>query len=254
MIYRVIPPRKELRNTVSHFWEATWDATKHPPNATHYIIANSLSEITFAFDGNRKDSELLFSTIQGQTTQPNRIPVKGFYHLLGVSLYTYALPRLFKISASDLNCEFLNLDTFLGNEATRLTDRIASANSTDERIELLSSHFMSLMDKRKVEDLLINDAIGQVKRKRGILKISELSKEYNLSQKQFKRRFQSFSGFNPKTYARIIRFESLIKNIDSRSNLTEAAYANGYYDQAHLNREFKAFTGFSPNEFWKLSD
>lgn len=66
-------------------------------------------------------------------------------------------------------------------------------------------------------------------------------------------RFKVFTGFNPKLYSRIIRFESVIKNHSNARNLTDLSYLNNYYDQAHFIHDFKSFTGFSPKSFWKLS-
>ncbi|MCY1561266.1 hypothetical protein D9M68_984990 [compost metagenome] len=34
------------------------------------------------------------------------------------------------------------------------------------------------------------------------------------------------------------------------TNLTEVAYENDFYDQAHFINDFKEFTGMSPKEFY----
>jgi len=254
MNYSLLPPCNELKGIISHFWVGTWDESSRKPNNNYYIIANSLTEITFAFQNNNPQAELLFSTVQGQTFLPHQTPVDGFYHLMGVSIYSYAIPSLFNIPASELNGEFIPLNTFLGNEGRILTEKIALATSTYDRIKRIEYYFKGLLNKRRMEDRLISKAIHQMRQSNGNSKIIDLSKDFSLSQKQFNRRFREFSGFNPKMYARILRFESLIRNYKYRSKLTEAAYASGYYDQAHLNHEFKAFTGLSPKEFWKLSE
>jgi transcriptional regulator GlxA family with amidase domain len=60
-------------------------------------------------------------------------------------------------------------------------------------------------------------------------------------------RFRAELGITPKTAARIFRFEracGLIGNL--RLPLTEVAAACGYADQAHMTRDWNAFTGTSP--------
>lgn len=254
MNYTIIPPCEELKGLISHFWVGTWEISSQKPNQTYYVIANSLTEITFAFNGNHKHSELLFSAVQGHTHLPTQFSVDGFYHLLGVSFHSYAIPNLFRIPASELSKEFITLNTLLGHEGIILNEKIALASTTQQRIKILSEYFISIMNKEKLKDTLITHAIKEIKQSNGITRINELASDFYLSPKQFGRRFKEFSGFSPKMYARIIRFESAIKNYSNFSNFTELAYANGYYDQAHFIHEFNSFTGFSPKEFWKIGE
>ena len=254
MIYEIIQPCDLLKDYISHFWVGTWDINAHNTNSTHYIIASSLTEITFAFKDNKKHSELLFTSIQGQTNEPNQYSVDKFYHLLGVSFYSHTLPYLFNIPATELNNEYLSLDTFLGQDARILNEKMGFANSTKQRIQILTEYFVNQLTKQHFEDKLILNAIDEIKKRKGDTKILEIASNFGLSQKQFNRRFKVFTGFNPKLYSRIIRFESAIRNYQNAQNLTDLAYLNNYYDQAHFIHEFKSFTGFSPKDFWKLSD
>lgn len=218
----------------------------------YYIVASSLMEITFAFKNHRP--QLLFSSVQGQANQAAQFQVEGYSQLLGVSLYAHAAPGLFNIPAAELNNEFLTLNTFLGHDGDILTEQIALATSTRERIGILADYFKSLLYKRQDKDQRIVKAIEYIRQHRGNAKVAELCKEFNLSQKQFERRFRDLSGFNPKMYARIVRFETAVNNYANYGNLTELAYNSGYYDQAHFIHDMQAFTGFSPRDFFKLSE
>jgi AraC-like DNA-binding protein len=97
-------------------------------------------------------------------------------------------------------------------------------------------------------------AIQEIKKHQGNRRIIDLASDSFLSQKQFNRCFKEFSGFNPKTFARIIRFESALRNRPYFPSLTDLALNSGYFDQAHFIREFKELTDFSPGAFWKLSE
>jgi transcriptional regulator GlxA family with amidase domain len=50
---------------------------------------------------------------------------------------------------------------------------------------------------------------------------------------------------------KMIRFTHAVNMIQTHTevNMTEIAYATGYYDQAHFNRDFKFFAGTNPKEF-----
>ena len=62
------------------------------------------------------------------------------------------------------------------------------------------------------------------------------------------RRFTREFGHAPKVVHRLVRFGRAAELIGSTS-LADVAARSGYYDQAHLAREFSAFAGCSPQRF-----
>lgn len=50
----------------------------------------------------------------------------------------------------------------------------------------------------------------------------------------------------------MVRIQSVLKSLleNNYSNLTDVAYENNFYDQAHFIKEFKEFTGVSPKDFY----
>jgi AraC-like DNA-binding protein len=52
---------------------------------------------------------------------------------------------------------------------------------------------------------------------------------------------------SPKYFARIRRFQRVFPAIEEGSEWVDAAAACGYYDQAHLIRDFRAFAGEPPS-------
>ena len=54
----------------------------------------------------------------------------------------------------------------------------------------------------------------------------------------------------PKLFARILRFEHALEFADGAEiGWAEIAQRCGYYDQAHMIRDFRAFTGRSPSGY-----
>ena len=124
---------------------------------------------------------------------------------------------------------------------------------TVEPCEELADFFKAKLADAPFNDKLIIKAVKRIRQCHGNISIEKLSHEFCYSQKQFNRRFKEYDCFNPKLFARIIRFESALKNCGSHTNLTGTAYDYGYYDQAHFVRDFKIFAGYSPNKFFELS-
>jgi transcriptional regulator GlxA family with amidase domain len=69
-----------------------------------------------------------------------------------------------------------------------------------------------------------------------------------LSVRQFERLSHERLGLPPKTYSRMIRFSHAYKckEIAPHTSWTEIAHRCGYFDQAHLARDFRFFAGHSP--------
>jgi AraC-like DNA-binding protein len=77
--------------------------------------------------------------------------------------------------------------------------------------------------------------------------IQLLAQETGYSRRHFGERFRDAIGVPPKATARVFRFERACRLLaDRRPSLARIAIACGYYDQAHLTREWNALAGCSP--------
>jgi hypothetical protein len=74
-----------------------------------------------------------------------------------------------------------------------------------------------------------------------------------MSVRNFQRKFKEQVGISPKLYTKNFRFnESLkLKIMHPEQSWASVAYECGYFDQMHLIKDFKAFTGFTPFDFFK---
>jgi transcriptional regulator GlxA family with amidase domain len=68
-----------------------------------------------------------------------------------------------------------------------------------------------------------------------------------LSTRQFERRFRQAVGISPKLFSRMQRFQRVFSALEeSGAKWADAAVECGYYDQAHLIRDFQEFAGKPP--------
>ncbi len=217
------------------------------------MTASTFTEMAFAFQGSSAHPELRFSSIQGHTSHYAEFPAGGFFKLFGVSLYSHSVPVLFQLPASELCHRFLPIDSLCGNAGDGLIERIALAASTAERVQVLTSFFKAQLLRSSSLDTRIAGAVKHIRQQRGNVNIADLAGQCGFSKKQFERRFLAGSGFSPKLFARIVRFENAMRSYPEYPDLTSLAYASGYYDQAHFIRDFNAFSGYSPAKFFALS-
>jgi AraC-like DNA-binding protein len=82
----------------------------------------------------------------------------------------------------------------------------------------------------------------------GNISVRELASETGWSRQHLRRRFRDEFGLGPKLAARIVRFERARRMLQSPASITQVAAACGYYDHAHLDRDFAELAGCTPSE------
>ncbi|WP_449437026.1 helix-turn-helix domain-containing protein [Pedobacter steynii] len=50
-------------------------------------------------------------------------------------------------------------------------------------------------------------------------------------------------------FASIVRFNTVLDNIDNHKSISEHCYENNFFDQSHFIKDFKRFTGETPENF-----
>lgn len=86
----------------------------------------------------------------------------------------------------------------------------------------------------------------------GALSVGAITEQIGLSATRFIQVFREQVGVTPKLYARLQRFQAVIHEIEQGQALdwVEIALRCGYFDQAHFIRDFQAFAGLNPTEYW----
>jgi AraC-like DNA-binding protein len=95
----------------------------------------------------------------------------------------------------------------------------------------------------------------QLLREGGALRVSELAAGTGWSSRHLTSRFRAEIGLTPKAAARVIRFDRARKRLVNQLTtggdylLADLAADCGYFDQAHLAREFRALAGCPPSQW-----
>ena len=74
-----------------------------------------------------------------------------------------------------------------------------------------------------------------------------------LPARRLERRFRAEVGMAPKRLARVLRFHEVVRSLDRGSEPAWAMLAldAGYYDQAHMIRDFRQFAGITPGAYMR---
>ncbi|HLT94288.1 MAG TPA: helix-turn-helix domain-containing protein [Membranihabitans sp.] len=253
--YRVFRPDPDLRDYIRFYWALEGKASPESPYI-HRTLANAFPELIFHYKGPFEERisthhiEKTFTTgIHGHTDRLRLFQATSDYGIFGIFLQPYSVPAIFGIPSVDLINELPDLASVLGQEGSDLSDRIMEAESNVHRIQIMNQFF-----RRRITDLDYPDIsriTNYLTEQNGNITIPDLAAKAFRSQRQLERVFHTYIGFSPKTYARIIRFNSILWNYDFKNkSMTQIAHDFGYFDQAHFSHDFKNFSGYSPGEYF----
>jgi AraC-like DNA-binding protein len=167
-----------------------------------------------------------------------------------ISFKPGGLYKLFRLSAYFFSNRIRNAVEFLGNQVLEIADELAKLPVAGN-IELLDGWLIRQMQKQKKSEKDIDEAIRLVERFKGNITVRELSQATFTTKRTLERRFQEQVGLHPKTFSRLVRFNGVIRQVESCGKVKwrQLSESYGYYDQSHFIHEFKSLTGGLPQEY-----
>ncbi len=139
-------------------------------------------------------------------------------------------------------------DIFDKLRVNEVEERLAIANTDKQRIKIVEQFLLSQLKEIKTDKLIV-EAVKLIYQANGTIRIKELIDKLFISQSPFEKRFRKVVGTTPKKFASIIRFNTVLDNLNNTKSLTEICYENNFFDQAHFIKDFKQFTGDTPENF-----
>ncbi len=155
---------------------------------------------------------------------------------------------------SELNGQVVPLDAFWGSYASEIRERLHAARTVEAGFTLLEQLLLVRLQEAPHGMDVVEHAVAKIDRQHGAVSIRELSDEIGISQNHLGTQFKRLVGIPPKEVARFYLFAHVLRTIDfTRSiDLTRIAHQSQFYDQSHFNKDFVAFTGYSPSEYVQL--
>lgn len=130
--------------------------------------------------------------------------------------------------------------------ARALGERLWETTEIVERVRLAEEALLRRMDLRR-ENSVFMDAVAEILSQRGVLRMDELARDIHVSGRHLQRVFQENMGVSPKTFASLVRYQNLWRDILTRPDrqIMDEVCLLQYTDQAHLMREFKRYHGMT---------
>ena len=159
----------------------------------------------------------------------------GLYRLIGIPLQ--------EIVDCDFDARFI-----LGKEIDELIEKLLNTPDNGARNTIIQQYLLSRLSNLKPL-LAIDSAMLHLVRSQGNLSMDFLAASACLSTRQLERQSLERIGLPPKFFARMIRFSEAYKFKERNPHIswTKIACQFGYFDQMHLIRDFRSFTGITPS-------
>lgn len=250
-------PAPPLARYIDHFWLVRSGPLPHTRQVlfpdggvtVHFNFATPPGLVDPDTGGVRR-----FSTtwISGERTVPYTLDVPGEVALGGIRFRPGAVFPFLGFPAAELSGRVVELDDLDGLDAREWFERMGEAAWPDAAFDLMAD-FVSrrLSAAAELTCPSVEASIAALRRAPPGASVRRLAAQVGVSHRTMLRRFDQWVGVRPKLIQRVLRFQRVIELEDRDGSLDWARVAlrAGYYDQAHMIRDFRHFAGTTPARY-----
>ncbi|HUF47789.1 MAG TPA: helix-turn-helix domain-containing protein [Vicinamibacterales bacterium] len=185
--------------------------------------------------------------VAGQATRAVDVRPEGHARVLGARLRPHAARLLTGVPAHELTDRICDL----GSVAPALASALACDVLDRPGPAAMVAAFDAVLQPvaARAGGRPPSPAVDLALRSRGLCRVDDLAVRVGSSPRQLERAFRDHVGLSPKQFLRIVRFQEVLGALsEDRPDVTWATLAaeHGFYDQAHLIGDFRAFLGMPP--------
>lgn len=233
MFYQEFPPHPLLKDYIKTYWYFSYDSDFIQP---FDIMPDGYFDLLLTMK-NGCIERIKMTGVWSKMLTVNYSRCDTF----GIRFRPQALAGLLNIRLKELLDSFIEADIKDWN----LNKGFVEDNSTSS-FHLLKEYFdkiyLSLIKPENI-DKRLHSMFRLIDVTSGTISIETLSECVGLSPRQIQRKTNELIGVGPKDYAKIIRFNKSLELIK-----TDKSNYDGYFDQSHFIKNFKAYTGMKPSE------
>jgi AraC-like DNA-binding protein len=188
--------------------------------------------------------------LSGLQASPALISHHGEQEGVAIELTPLGSRTLFGVPARELWDRSYEFAEVVGRPGSELWERLQEPQSWDQRFAVCDKVLSQLQTELDVAPELRRGWTDLVS-SGGRVSIEELASQAGYSRQHLTRRFRDEFGLTPKVAGRVMRFERarrMIQSVPSFVTMAQVAASTGYYDQAHMNRDFTELAGCSPSK------
>ena len=234
-------PSAALASFIDHHWIAEWDLTGRLPEQQRAVPSTNAHLVIGL------GQSALFGIVRGAYCRT----LAGSGRVLGLRFRTGGLRPFLTGPVAKLTDRTLPVSAITGLDDASLERQILGACGNNAMIHAANS----LLEHRLPSpDPTIDEVCSIVacaRRDGGPLRVEALADEARLSVRTLQRLFHDYVGISPKWVIRRYRLQEAAQRLATGHNvkLADLAAELGYFDQAHLARDFTRLFSCSPSNY-----
>ncbi len=259
MIFETFAPRAPFDRYIESIFHLK---DFQPDHSIERVVPTGHVFVIFEFDGFTRH------TYDNETLEPNADYTQAWIsgiHQNYLSISAHAGSEMLVIQFKAFGARpflHLNMDSIadrvvaaadiLDGELLELRSDLKSAPTSADKFSVAEAWLQRRFDPNSAAPEPVVDVVTMLQ-KQPASKLKEIIGSYNGTQKHLITQFRRFVGVTPKQYQRVLRFNDVFCAMQGDQFLSWADIAQmcGYSDQSHFIREFRNFSGFSPESFLK---
>lgn len=185
-------------------------------------------------------------TVMGPHDRPFVAENPSCRELLVLHLTPLGAHVILNANMRELTNRWIPLEDLVGPDAKRLDEQLLESLTWQERFDQLDSFLCRRVTDKKLPNRDLRPAWNQLRTTR--TSVQSLARGLGISRKHLIQQFHCQVGLTPKTVARVARFNRALRMTDGVNTVDWAATAQrcGYFDQAHLARDFRELALATP--------
>lgn len=220
-----------------------------PRGCSHLLI--NLGPPQYLVDernGARREFRDVWFSGQHQSFLETEAP--GGVALLGVAFQAQGAYAVIASPQEALADHVVELDALLGDGVRALRQRLLETPGLEDRFALVEAWLLERAGLGHQPHPATSWAVDRIAHGAGQVRIEELARASGYTRKHLAALFRREVGLTPKALARVHRFHAALGALRSGRGVawSQLAADCGYYDQSHLIRDFRAFSGCTPEE------
>ncbi|MCB1584035.1 MAG: helix-turn-helix transcriptional regulator [Marinicella sp.] len=134
----------------------------------------------------------------------------------------------------------------------QLQMKLKSQVNQIQKLQIIAAFIESQLNTQ--QHSVIDQSVRSILNCKGMIDMESLERQSFLSTAQFRKRFREEVGLSPKKYAKVIKINAILNELEQQKgqkNLTDLVYAYDYFDQSHFIRDFRSVVGKTPTQYEK---